>query len=410
MSKITKKSTVTPVTFTDLSELLRGVDQVIGQEMLEKKLRLGEQIRLYLGVDPTGPDIHIGHAVILRAMRVLQNLGHEIILLFGDFTARIGDPTGKDASRPILTHEEILENAKNYKEQAGKILDFSCNAVVPARIEFNAKWLDKLKFQDVMELSAHFTVQQMLERDMFAKRMKEGRPIHLHEFFYPLMQGYDSVAMEVDLEVGGSDQLFNMLAGRTLMDKMLNREKAVMTFDLLEGLDGRKMSKSYGNIVGVLDSPDDMYGKIMSLDDHLIGRYYTLCTDMNPQEAVLLQAQVEKGELHPRDEKMKLAKVIVDIYHEGKGEAAEAEFKKIFQEKNKPSEMPEVNVSAAELKLIQLVSEAGFASSNKEARRLIEQGGVRLNDQKITDIHALVTVQTGDTLQVGKRKFATLVV
>lgn len=384
----------------------RGVADILPGELFDERLQKGERQRIYLGVDPTGPAIHIGHAVILRALRQLQDWGHEIILLIGDFTARIGDPTGKDAARVVMTHEDILANAASYQEQASKILDFDGENA--ARIDYNAKWLDALKFQDVMELSAHFTVQQMLERDMFQNRIADEKPIYVHEFFYPMMQGYDSVAMDVDGEAGGTDQLFNMLTGRTLLKEMKGKEKFVMTFELLEGLDGRKMSKSYDNIIGVTDAPVDMYGKAMSVADELIVKYFRLCTDLSLEEVDAVAVELEGG-AHPRDIKMRLAHMLVTQYHDAAAaDAAQQEFVRVFQEKAAPTEMDEHTVSAAELNIVDLVAEVGFAQSKGEARRLVQQGGVRVNDEVVNDIETIVTIAGGEILQVGKRRFARL--
>lgn len=317
--------------------LTRGVSEVIPADELTKKFESSEPMKIYYGVDPTGPQIHIGHAVVLRKLREFQDLGHHIILLIGDFTARIGDPTDKDAARTVLTHEEVLANANTYQEQAAKILDFDGDN--PAVLDYNSKWLDELKFQDVLELSSEFTVQQMLERDMFEKRLRDGKPIHVHEFMYPIMQGYDSVAMEVDMEMGGSDQLFNMLAGRTLLKSRTGKEKVVMTFELLEGTDGRKMSKSYNNIIGVTDEPADMFGKVMSLKDELIPRYFELATDV-PMSTVKEAAERLKTE-NPRDLKVELAREIVTMYHSADDAAsAEQAFFKVFADKGRPDDIP----------------------------------------------------------------------
>lgn len=395
----------TPATDMQITELLyRGVSDVIPRELFEKKMREGVRMRVYLGADPTGPLLHIGHAVILRALRVLQDLGHEIVFLIGDFTARIGDPTGRDEMRVSMTPKEILANAEFYKEQAAHILNFDESSANPVRLAFNSEWLAHLNFEDLIQLASHFTVQQMLERDMFEKRMEDGRPIYLHEFFYPLMQGYDSVAMNVDMEVGGSDQLFNMLAGRDLHRTATGREKIVMTFELLLGLDGRKMSKSYNNYVGITEVPNEMYGKLMSLVDEQIETYWRLATRGTAAEFADMVAQHP----HPRDQKMKLAYNIVSEYHgaEAAG-AAQQEFVNVFQKKERPEEMVDVELNQAEWNIVDLVVTAEFAASKSEARRLVEQGGVKLNDAKIEET-TTVTVASGDVLQVGKRKFAKL--
>lgn len=395
-----------PALLEDL--LTRGVADIIPKELFTKKLQSGERMRIYLGVDPTSPSIHIGHAVILRKMRKLQDLGHEIILLIGDFTARIGDPTDRSAARTTLTHEEVLSNAATYKEQVAKILDFSTDSTNPARLEFNAKWLDQLRFSDVIELSARFTVQQMLERDMFEKRMQEGKPIYVHEFLYPIMQGYDSVAMDVDVEFGGNDQLFNMLTGRSLQQMMHNKEKMVLTFEFLFGLDGRKMSKSYGNTIGVFDEPNEMFGKIMSLRDELIPQYFWLCTDSSKADVDGVKYAMQKGE-NPRDIKICLAKKIIRFYHSDKAALdAEREFLLVFAQKQKPTDIPTYFLTEKDGGLVDVLVNAALASSKSEARRLIEQGGVKLNGEKVTDAKAILVFVDGDTVQVGKRKFITL--
>jgi tyrosyl-tRNA synthetase len=382
--------------------LTRGVSEVIPADELQKKLDSGTPMKIYLGVDPTGPSIHIGHAVILRKMREFQKMGHNIVLLIGDFTARIGDPTDKDAARTVLTHEEVLANANSYQEQAAKILDFEGDN--PAVLDYNSKWLDELKFQDVLELASDFTVQQMMERDMFEKRLNEGKPIHVHEFMYPIMQGYDSVAMDVDMEMGGNDQLFNMLAGRTLLSKRSGKEKVVMTFDLLEGTDGRKMSKSYHNIIGVTDEPADMFGKVMSLKDELIPRYFELATDV-PMSRVTETAERLKTE-NPRDLKVELAREIVTMYHSADdAAAAEKAFFQVFADKGRPDDIPTYTPVATDTDMVMLLVNAELAKSKGEARRLMEQGGVRLNDVKMMDPAVPVEFSDGDVIQVGKRRF-----
>ena len=388
--------------------MTRGVIDIIPLTLFQKKLKAGERMKIYLGVDPTGPDIHLGHAVILRKLRQLQDLGHEIVLLIGDFTARIGDPTDKEAARVTMTPAQVNANAKGYKEQAAKILDFSTKHENPARLEFNSKWLDKMSFQDVMELAANFTVQQMMERDMFEKRMADGKPIYVHEFFYPMMQGWDSVVMDVDMEVGGNDQLFNMLTGRTLQKVVNGTEKVVMTFEFLAGTDGRKMSKSYGNDVGVADEPFDIYGKLMSLDDSLITQYMLLATDASTEEVDEVEAEMIAG-AHPRDVKMQLAHQIVSMYHSEKdADAAQEEFVNVFQKKNTPAEMGVYVVRTSDVSIIDLLVGSGLVKSKSEARRLVEQGGARINDKKVGSIDEELDVSNGDTLQAGKRKFVTL--
>lgn len=406
MPKNSTKNQVTPVQDESVLEdiLTRGVAEIIPQDEFVRKLKAGERMSIYLGVDPTGPSIHLGHAIHLWKLRKLQELGHDIILLIGDFTARIGDPTDRNAARTALTHEEVLENANTYQQQAAKILDFEGEN--PARIEYNASWLDELNFHDVLQLSAKFTVQQMLERDMFEKRLEEGKPIYVHEFMYPLMQGYDSVAMNVDGEIGGTDQLFNMLAGRTLQKEMNSREKFVLTIDLIEGLDGRKMSKSYGNIVGVSDEPNDMYGKLMALDDSLIEKYFYLCANYSLEESQQKGQELKDG-AHPRDIKIELARAVVALYYsDDAAQNAEAEFQAVFQGKGKPQDIPEY-ILQNEKTLLDVLVGSEMAASKSEARRLLSQGGVRVNDEKITD-EQFDGFEDGTILQVGKRRFLTL--
>jgi len=288
----------------NIHELLtRGVQDIIGREDLEQKLKSSQKIKIYLGADPSRPDIHLGHAVVLRKLKKFQDLGHKVIFLIGDFTAQIGDPSGKDEARRPLSFSEIKKNAQTYKKQVAKILNFS--GPNKAEIKYNSKWNKKLKFQDLIELTSNFTVQQFLERDMYQERIRAGKPISLHEFFYPLMQAYDSVVMDVDMEVGGNDQLFNMLCGRTLMQKLKKKNKIVMTFEILEGTDGRKMSKSYDNYIALNDGANDMYGKIMSITDNLIIKYFILCTDIVLEDIKKMELEMKAGS-NPRDFKAKL--------------------------------------------------------------------------------------------------------
>lgn len=388
--------------------LNRGVVDLIPKTLCEKKIRNGERMRIYLGVDPTGPDIHLGHAVHLRKLRAFQDLGHEVVLVIGDFTARIGDPTDRQAARQPMTADQVRVNMRLYKKQASTILDFSATHKSPARIVYNIQWLAKLKFADIIDLAHYFTVQQLLERDMFAERLKTARPIHLHEFLYPVMQGYDSVALDVDMETGGTDQLFNMLAGRTLMQKMSGKEKIVMTHELLEGLDGRKMSKSYGNIVGIADAPDVMFGKIMSLADKLVPKYFLLCTDVSQKDVRVIEQRLQKGE-NPRDIKMELAEMIVAIYHSPKKALRAREmFIHVVQQKNIPRHIALFHSLASSMNGVDLLVAAKFVSSRAEARRLIQQGGVRVNGKKITNAVESIVLKDNDIIQVGKRRFVQI--
>jgi len=388
----------------NVDELLtRGVEQVIPKDGLTEKLKKGQKIRLYLGIDPTSPNIHLGNAIPLRKLRDFQNMGHEVLFLVGSFTALIGDTSDKDAMRKPMTPEEIERNFHTYKEQASKILDFSKSKIV-----YNGDWLSKLSFKNVVELAQHFTVQQMIERDMYQKRLEAGKPIGLHEFFYPLMQGYDSVHMEVDLEVGGSDQLFNMLAGRTLLKSYKNKEKFVLTTPLIEGLDGRKMSKSYGNTVNITDEPSDMFGKIMSMADELIIKYFILCTDVPMKEIDEIDAGLKAGN-NPRDAKMRLAREIVTIYHDkNAGLSAEQEFINVFKKGGTPDEIPEFKLKG-EKNIIDLLEKCKLVDSRSDAKRVVQQGGVKINDKKIDDVNKVIKLEKGMVIQVGKRRFAKII-
>lgn len=386
----------------EIEKLLnKNVEEVIVKKDLEKLLLSGKKLRIYIGVDPSSPVIHIGHAVGLRKLKEFQDLGHKVIFLIGDFTGRIGDPSGKTNQRVPLTEKEVLENAKTYLDQASKIID-----IKKAEIRYNAEWLDKLKFKDVVMLAANFTVQQMIERDMFKERLKNGKPIALHEFLYPLMVGYDSVALDVDVEMGGTDQTFNMLAGRTLMKAMKGKEKHVLSVPLLLGTDGRKMSKSYGNVIGVTDPADDMFGKVMSIKDELIIQYFELCTDKSDDEIKEITMKLKGGE-NPRNLKFELAKDIVTIYHNSEeAKKAAQEFENIFKNKEKPAEMPRAKFSKGD-KLVDVLVDSKTVSSKSDARRLIQQNGVKDNDKTITDIG--YKLESGKhTVQVGKRRFVQL--
>lgn len=395
LTVMTKPAKTDPI----IEVLTRGVTEVIIREELEKKMRTSK-IRLYLGIDPTGTRLHLGHAIALRKLRDFQRLGHEVIFLVGSFTAMIGDTSDKDAMRTQLTHEQIQENFRTYKEQAAKILDFT-----KIQIKYNHEWLEKLKFEDILNLANKFTVQQMIEREMYQKRINEKKPIGLHEFLYPLMQGYDSVAMDVDLEVGGNDQLFNMLAGRTLQRVLKSRDKYVLTVELLEGTDGRKMAKTYNNVINITDTPNEQYGKIMSMKDELILKYFELCTDRTLAEIAEFKKELKDG-INPRDLKMRLAREIVTMYYSAqKAENAEKEFTKIFQKKEDPTEVPLQKIDAKEMKLIDLLAYTKMAASKSEARRLVEGGGVELDHERKSDPNLLIDLTKERFIRAGKRKF-----
>lgn len=375
--------------------LTRAVAKVIPEKLAQEKLATGKPLRIYNGIDPTGSKLHIGHTVPLRKLQAFADAGHEVIFLIGSFTAMIGDPSGRDEMRVPLTREQIEENFRTYRKQAEKVLDFS-----KVKIVYNHEWLEKLESKELLRLASFFTKQQIEQRDMFVRREEEGKPIHLHEFLYPLLQGYDSAHLDVDCELGATDQEFNMLAGRTLQKALGKREKFVLTVKIIEGTDGRKMSKTYGNCIYLDDEPEEMFGKVMSIKDDLMATYFECCTDV-PMDEV---GKILKG--NPRDAKARLAREIVTLYH-GKSAAAKAEaaFNTVFKDKGLPDDMPKAKVQKGTL-LIDVIVKAGLAPSKSEVRRLIEQGGVSLNDQPVKTIDA--KAEEG-TLKVGKRKFLRIV-
>ncbi|MGB9887275.1 MAG: tyrosine--tRNA ligase [Moorellales bacterium] len=394
-----------------MAVIRRGTAEIVPEEelvaKLERSLRTGVPLKVKLGLDPTAPDIHLGHTVVLHKLRQFQDLGHKVIIIIGDFTGRIGDPTGRTETRRQLSEEEILANAQTYREQIFKILD-------PDRTEltFNSRWLAPLTFKEIIELASKYTVARMLEREDFSRRFREGLPIGIHEFFYPLMQGYDSVALAADVEVGGTDQKFNLLMGRVLQREYGQEPQVALMLPILEGLDGvQKMSKSLGNYIGINEPPGEMYGKTMSLPDELILRYFELVTPISLEELETIRRGLAGGSLHPRDAKMRLAREIVKLYHgEEAAERAEAEFRRVFQQRELPQEMPEVKISpqdtdGGKIWLPRLMVLAGVAPSTSEARRLILQGGVRLNDQKVEDVNLEVRLVSELILQVGRRRF-----
>ena len=388
--------------------LTRGVDTIYpNKQKLEERMLKGERLTLYLGVDPTGFDLHIGHSVPLRKLKHFQELGHRVILLIGDFTGMIGDPTGKDKTRKPLTREEILANAKDYKKQAGKILNFD-DKKNPIEIKYNSEWLAKMNLSDVLKLASNFTVQQMIQRDMFQRRIKEDLPISLTEFMYPLMQGYDSVAMDVDLEVGGTDQTFNMLAGRTLMEKMKHKEKFVLAVPLLTDSQGVKIGKSEGNVIAICAEPNDLYGKVMTLSDDVIVKTFEYCTDISMEEIHVMDKELKAGK-NPRDYKARLALEIVKLYNgEPAAQKAETEFKKIFANKQKPTNIQEKFIVHRSSFIVNILVELEMAKSKSEAQRLVKMGGVKINDKKIEDWKKEIILKNGDIIQVGPRKFVKI--
>jgi len=390
--------------------LLRGSEALYTREDLAQRLEqaatANRPLRVKLGLDPTAPDIHLGHAVQLRKMRQFQDLGHKAVLLIGDYTARIGDPSGVNKTRPVLSPEQIDTNAQTYLEQAGKVLDTS-----PEKLELrrNSEWLEKLTFADVLRLAGQMTVAQMMERDTFEIRYKAGVPIGVHEFLYPLMQGYDSVCVEADVELGGTDQTFNNLIGRQLQENAGQPRQVVLIMPILVGLDGtEKMSKSKGNYIGVTDEPNDMFGKVMSIPDALMFNYFTLLTDLDVERIAEL---VDAKRTHPRQAKVLLAKTIVTTYHDEAAAAAAAEeFDRVFSRRDMPTDMPEVCVPSATMNVIDLILTAGFAKSKGEARRLVQQSAVSLDGEKLVDIDAAVALSDGQVLRVGKRRFGRIAV
>jgi tyrosyl-tRNA synthetase len=392
-----------------LELLRRGAAEIIREEELLDKLREGRPLRVKLGLDPTAPDIHIGFAVVLRKLRQFQDLGHEAILVIGDFTALIGDPTGKKQTRPMLTPEEVERNAATYREQYSRILDPERTRVV-----FNSQWLSPLRFADVVRLCSKTTVARILEREDFAARWREGNPIGLHELLYPLCQAYDSVALQADVELGGTDQKFNNLMGRELQREFGQPPQVVLLTPILPGLDGvEKMSKSLGNYIGIGEPPEEMYGKVMSIPDSLMPTYFELCTDVPMEEVRAIEEGLRSGRLHPRDVKRRLAREIVAVWHgQEAARRAEEEFDRVFAREELPSEVPEVHLPAAELDaqgrvgVVPLLRRLGLVASNSEARRLVAQGGVSVDGQRVTDAEARVSVRTGTVVRVGRRRFA----
>ena len=393
----------------------KGTDEIISMENLRTKLEkarhLGRPLIVKLGLDPTAPDIHLGHTVVLRKIRQFQDLGHRAVIIIGDFTGMIGDPTGRSKTRKLLTHEEVITNAKTYEKQIFKILDKE-----KTDVRFNSEWLSKLNFADVIKLSSKCTVARMLERDDFQKRFEAHESIGVHEFFYPLMQGFDSVELNADVELGGTEQRFNILMGRNLQKDYGQESQVALFMPILEGIDGiEKMSKSLGNYIGIDESADDMYGKIMSIPDHLIFRYFKLVTDIHPDELEEIEKQLNNNELNPRDLKMRLAREITALYHgAGLAEQAEERFKALFQRRELPDNIEEVILNDAvmegtEVDLVKSLFFLGFSNSKSEARRLLMQGAVKLNGVEQLDSR-VVGLKSGDIIQAGKLKFAKLVI
>ena len=390
--------------------IMKGVDTIVSEESLRKKLEKCEKenkkLTIKLGLDPSAPDIHLGHAVVLRKIKQMQDLGHKAVIIIGDFTGKIGDPTGKAKGRKALTDEQVKANAETYKEQIFKVLDKD-----KTEIRFNSEWLSKLAFDDVLNLAATTTVARMMERDDFQKRFKNNVPIGIHEFFYPLMQAYDSVALEADIELGGTDQTFNILMGRTLQKAKGQEEQVAMFTPILEGLDGiEKMSKSLGNYIGVSEPANVMFKKVMEIPDNLIIKYFELATDEHPDIVDKIKEQLKNGK-NPRDVKFELAKIITGLYHSDEEVKESIKFyDAAFSKKSIPENIPEIkmNDSIKHLEdIIQLLIDDNFIQSKSEIRRLISQGGVQINGEKINEISAILN--NGDVIKIGKKKFVKIV-
>ena len=387
-----------------LKTIKRGAEEIIGIEELEKKLGERRALVIKAGFDPSAPDIHLGHTVLLRKMKQFQDLGHKVFFLIGDFTGRIGDPSGKSKMRPQLSEKEVSENAKTYKKQIFKILDKDKTQVV-----FNSKWCTKLGTKGIFDLASRYTVARMLERDDFTNRYKKNEPISILEFLYPLIQAYDSVYMEADVELGGTDQKFNLLVGRDMQRSFGQEAQVIITMPILEGLDGvEKMSKSLGNYVGIDEPADEMFGKLMSISDEMMWRYYELLTDVDFE---VLKREVSSGKLHPKQAKADLAKNIITDYH-GEKAAVEAEkkFETVFAKGEIPDDIPEVKISSKKIAVIDLIMKAEFASSTSDARRLVKQGAVSLDGDKVEDVNSEISLdKEGNILKVGKRRMARVI-
>jgi tyrosyl-tRNA synthetase len=386
--------------------LTRRVQEVISRPQLEKKLRSGRKIRIKFGIDPTSSILHLGHSIPLKKLREFQELGHQIIFLIGDFTARIGDPSGRATQRKILTEEEVKKNMKDYIDQAAKILD-----VKKVEIRYNSEWYEKMRISFFMDLASRFTYAQLIERDEFRKRIEKDIDISLQELIYPLLQGYDSVVLRADLEIGGTDQKFNLLMGRKVQKRYNLPQQDIMTLPLLIGTDGvNKMSKSLGNYIGIKENPSDMYGKIMSIPDAIIWHYFELLTDLPIKEIENMKREMGKGVLYPREAKAKLAREIVTIYH-GKrlAQEAEREFQKVFKEKKLPTKIPELKIQQKRLNVLDLLIWTKLVVSRSQAKRLISQRGVKIDGKVISDWKTTIQPKKGMIIQVGKRNFLKLV-
>jgi len=395
----------------DLSEQMeiikRGAVDFISEDEVIAKLKKGEPLRVKAGFDPTAPDLHLGHTVVMQKLKQFQDLGHQVIFLIGDFTARIGDPSGRDSTRPTLTEETIRENARTYIEQAGKVLDME-----KAEVRYNSEWLGTMSVIEFAELGKKQTVARMLERDDFKKRMRESQDITLLEFYYPLMQAQDSVALKADVELGGTDQIFNLLMGRTIQKRSDQDPQVVLTMPLLVGTDGvQKMSKSYGNYIGINETPREIFGKVMSISDELMWNYYELLSDLSIKEIETLREELIEEKIHPKIVKENLAMEIVARFHSTKdaGDARD-EFERMFAKRGRPDDIPTTSIksSSKEFSLVEAIITAKLCSSKSDARRMIKQGAVRVDDEKIADIDTLLSTKGTRLIQVGKRRFSRI--
>ena len=383
----------------------KGVDEIIGLDELKEKLAKKKPLTVKLGLDPSAPDIHLGHTVVLRKLRQLQDLGHNIVIIIGDFTGKIGDPTGKSQARKALTTEQVLENAKTYEEQIFKVLDKE-----KTDVKFNSEWLSKMNFEDVIRLGSKMTVARMLEREDFKKRYENQMPISIHEFFYPLMQGFDSVELKADIELGGTDQRFNLLMGRMLQKEFGQEPQCTIMMPLLEGLDGiNKMSKSLGNYVGIDEEANVMFEKIMTIPDNLIIKYFELVTDVHPDDVEEIKKSLKEG-VNPRDIKIQLESEVVELYH-GKDavKGAEERFRLVFQKNEIPNDIKTVEVKKEEFNLSEIIVKNGLVKSKNEFRRLVEQGGVKANAEKLNNIEQLI-ITDEIVIQIGKKKFIKVII
>ncbi|MBU4128893.1 tyrosine--tRNA ligase [bacterium] len=390
----------------DSEAIRKGTVEILTEDELKDCLKRKRPLRVKFGADPTVPDIHLGHTVVLQKLKQFQALGHKIIFVIGDFTARIGDPSGRMETRKPLSRKEVLRNARTYQDQIFKILDRK-----KTRVVFNSAWLDKLISRDIFNLASKYTVARMLERDDFSLRYKKEHPISIHEFLYPLIQGYDSIVLKADVEIGGTDQKFNMLVGRALQKEYGQKPQVVITMPLLEGTDGiRKMSKTYGNYIGISEPPKEIFGKLMSVSDELCLRYWELLTDISPSELAKMKRDLKSGRLHPKEVKKNLALKVVEMYHSKKAakEAAE-EFEEVFKKKKLPHRIQKIKIVKKKIWVVKLLTTSGMVKSSSEARRLIQQGAVTLDGEKITDPEKELIIREGAILKVGKRRFARIV-